>query len=130
MNGPWLATLMTVVLCWVVSAVPIRVKDGDTFIARMPVWIGLEVTETVRVLGVDTPERKGATLQAAEQAKRFTERWLVVENGPVLVRACKRDSFGRILGRVTRQRLTEASAVDDLAEALVRAGHGASAKER
>lgn len=122
--------LLLSLLCWTVSIEPLRVIDGDTFTARVPIWIGLDATETIRVLGVNTPERKGETLQAAELARGFTDQWLRSADGPILVRACRRDSFGRVLGRVTRQRVTADGTLDNLAEALIKAGHGQAMRER
>jgi len=100
-----------VLLCFIVTARPIATIDGDTLDARLDVWLGLTATERIRVLGVDTPELKGkgaretadaasARITAAKAAKQFTEQWLA--KGPVQIQACKRDAFGRILGRVNR----------------------------
>ena len=99
--------------CWSALGVAVRVVDGDTFIARLKIWHGLEVTERIRLLGVDTPERKEPTLKRALQAKAFTDRWLGQE--PFEVRSCARDSFGRALATVRR-------GGDDLAEKLLEAG--------
>jgi len=74
--------------------------DGDTFDASFPIWHTLTSFERVRVLGVNTPERKGATKTEATIAKGFTQDWL--NRGPFLVETCKRDSFGRVLGKVFR----------------------------
>ena len=112
-------TVLIVALCWLVSATPLRVIDGDTFTATLPIWLGLTATETIRVLGVNTPERKGPARPAGEAAKAFTERWLQ-EGTEIAVRVCERDSFGRVLGRVTRRGL---AGTEGLAEALLGAGH-------
>lgn len=103
------------ILCWTVTGNMTRVIDGDTFVADLSVWHGLTAREKVRVLGVDTPEMKRPTRDAGEAAKAFAEKWL--SEGPVTVTSCKRDSFGRILGAVYRDRKT-------LAEDLIKAGHG------
>lgn len=110
-------TLLLALLCWTVWATPGRVVDGDTFEARVRIWPGLEAYETVRVLDVDTPEMKGPAREAGLAAKRFAEEWL--RRGDVEIRACKRDSFGRLLGTVTRHG-------ENLAQELLRAGHGVS----
>lgn len=93
----WLVALL---LCWSVTAVPVRTIDGDTFVASLAIWPGLTAKETVRVLGVDTPELKGATKEAGQRARAFTAQWLM--QGDVRVYACQRDAFGRILATVTR----------------------------
>lgn len=85
----------------------LRVKDGDTFVIRNA---GITNSEDVRVCCINTPEKKQP--QFAE-ATAFTTQWL--EAGPFVLEACKRDSFGRLLGTVTRDG-------QDLADALLDAG--------
>lgn len=85
----------------------LRVKDGDTFVIRNA---GITNFEDVRVCCINTPEKKQP--QFAE-ATAFTTQWL--EAGPFILEACKRDSFGRLLGTVTRDG-------HDLADALLEAG--------
>lgn len=87
----------------------LRVIDGDTFVLRNA---GITNTEGVRVcqtidgakaVCVNTPETDAADpaqkLEAAA-ATVFTEEWLMA--GPFTLAACQRDSFGRLLGVVTR----------------------------
>lgn len=105
--------------CWIVTATPIHTVDGDTFDAELEVWLGLFAVERVRVLEVDTPELKGATKPAALGAKQFTADWLA--KGKVEIEACRRDAFGRVLGKVTR-------GGEYLADALIQAGHARSYK--
>lgn len=76
----------------------------------------MTVHERVRVFGVNTPEMKGATKEAAQAAAMFTQDWL--KRGEFSVRTCGRDSFGRVLGIVTR------AGDGTLADALIQAGHG------
>jgi len=94
--------LASVLLCWSVTATPVRILDGDTFTVDARVFLGLTARETVRVLGVDTPERKGATLEAGNAARAFTAEWLA--DTDVRLHVCQRDSFGRVLATVTRAR--------------------------
>lgn len=89
-----------VFLCWSVTATPVRTIDGDTFIATMEVWPGITVKETIRVLGVNAPEMRGATREAAVKSRTFVAHWL--NQGDVRIYACQRDAFGRLLGTVTR----------------------------
>jgi endonuclease YncB( thermonuclease family) len=88
-------------LCWAVAATPISVTDGDTFSARVRVWPGLVAEETVRVLGVNAPERKGATREAGDAARAFTASWL--HEAEIRLHTCERDAFGRLLATVTRK---------------------------
>ena len=57
----------------------LEVIDGDTFRARVDIWLGQSVTVKVRLKGVDTPEMNGkcaAEKKLARQAKAFAETWL------------------------------------------------------
>ena len=57
----------------------VEVIDGDTFRARVDIWLGQSVTVKVRLKGVDSPEMNGkcaAEKKLARQAKDFTENWL------------------------------------------------------
>ena len=57
----------------------VEVIDGDTFRARVDIWLGQSVTVKVRLKGVDTPEMNGkcaAEKKLARQAKAFAENWL------------------------------------------------------
>lgn len=98
----WYCTTLTLDPSWV-----LRVKDGDTFVIRNA---GITTYEEVRVCCVDTPEKKDPGF---DDATAFTDRWL--RAGPFTLDVCKRDSFGRLLGTVTRDG-------QDLADALLEAG--------
>jgi endonuclease YncB( thermonuclease family) len=115
------AALLLALLCWTVAVTEVRaVVDGDTFRARVEVWPGILADETIRVLGVDTPEMRGGSPESREAARRateFTRAWLA--QGPVMLWVCRRDHFGRVLGRVYRGDSV-------LADELVHAGHGAA----
>jgi len=108
----WLVTL----LCWSVLATPLRTIDGDTFTADARIWPGLTQRETVRVLGVNAPERHGTTKAAGEASKSFTAAWLT--GTEVRLDVCTRDAFGRALANVTRVRDGAVLNVD-----LLREGH-------
>lgn len=110
MNTRWLKVLA---FCLTLQLTPDYVKrtiDGDTFVLYS---IATPLDERVRVLGVDTPERGTGPL--ADSASAFTKRWLAA--GPFSLEACTRDSFGRLLGRVSRNGRT-------LADTLIALGLG------
>lgn len=76
----------------------VKVIDGDTFRARVQVWLGQSVTVKVRLKGVDTPEINGkcqAEKKLARQAKAFAEAWLK-DNRAQLVNV----HYGTYAGRV------------------------------
>jgi endonuclease YncB( thermonuclease family) len=113
--------LLSLLLCFTVTAVPHGNWDGDTFEADVRVWFGFQdriilFPERIRVQGVNTPERKRQTMVEAMRAKAFTEAWL--KQGDVTLTSCGgRDFNGRILAIVTRGN-------EGLASALIEAGLG------
>lgn len=117
--------ILGALLCWTVQAESIRTIDGDTFIARIEIWPKLYTVETIRVLGVDTPELKGPDRKKALAAKAFTEEWLAL--GPFIVEVCRRDSFGRALANVTRKNEGAHTFINEgtnLASDLITSKHG------
>jgi endonuclease YncB( thermonuclease family) len=109
--------------CFVIPvAAPVRIIDGDTFVADLKIWPGLTARETVRVWGINAPEMKGATRQAAEAAKQFAATWLA--KGEFYIGACDRDAFGRILSAVWRGSSDPTAGVsENLGEQMIGAGH-------
>lgn len=77
----------------------IKVIDGDTFLARAKVWPGHEVTVSVRLRGIDAPERKAkcdGERQAAEEARLALEDAL--SSAPVQIRNISGDKyFARVI---------------------------------
>jgi micrococcal nuclease len=77
----------------------LKVIDGDTFLARAKVWPGHEVTVSVRLRGIDAPERKGkcaSELEAAEEARLALED--VLSTAPVRIRNISGDKyFARVI---------------------------------
>jgi len=106
--------LFAAALCFTVTATPVRTIDGDTFDAVVSYWLNTQSTERIRVLNIDTPEMKKATMVRALQAKAFTAQWL--DKGPFQIDVCRRDVFGRLLAVVFR-------GDEVLADELRKAGH-------
>lgn len=79
-----------------IAARVLRVVDGDTVLVRARIWLGQDVETSVRLAGVDTPEKHGdcaAEREAAERAQAFTaarlgEDW-------VSLRDVINDKYGR-----------------------------------
>lgn len=83
--------------CLEVTLPPAQVErtiDGDTFILY---HVGVPPEERVRVLRVNAFELRDSL---GPVARAFTVAWLA--RGPFTIRACKRDSFGRLLAIVWR----------------------------
>lgn len=102
------------------SAFVLRWIDGDTpevlIASRIAPDVVIEDTETVRLLGIDTPETKGAT-RAAGLAATAAARALAPERSWVVLDVSGRDKYGRSLGVLY-------AGGRDVAGALIADGHG------
>jgi len=97
----------------------VRVVDGDTIEVDVRLWPGLSARTSLRLAGVNTPERRGPECEvlAGAAAMRFTEAWLAGARG-LTVSDVRPDKYGgRMLGRLRR------ADGADLARALLVAGH-------
>jgi endonuclease YncB( thermonuclease family) len=111
-------TVVTVLLCWALTAEPGRVIDGDTFTAKVHTYLRAYRFERIRILGVQTPEEGKPGYQ---EAKAFTTRWL--EKGNITIAFCEDDNFGRVLATVTRDG-------EDLGQLLLQSKHATPWKPR
>ena len=76
----------------------LEVIDGDTFRARVTIWLGQTVDVKVRLKGVDTPEMNGkcaAEKELARAAKKFAADWLAAHPAQLI-----RVHYGTYAGRV------------------------------
>ena len=100
------------------------VIDGDSFVARVPVWIGQDVTTHVRLRGVDAPEIRGrcaAESQLAAEAKQALAD--ILGSGRIEIRDIGTGKYaGRVIARVfvtsQQDRITE-----DAGRMLMAAGY-------
>ncbi len=106
---------------WTFQARLVKVIDGDTLDICLDAAFRRTGTERLRLLGVNTPELKGATRPAGLAATYFVKDWLSEALGdwPLIVRTEKSDAFGRYLAWVWR-RSDERCLNSDIIEA----GHG------
>lgn len=102
----------------------LEVKDGDTIKVRVHQWLDTYLETTIRVLGVDTPEKgwRGKCDYERELGKRataFTKEF--VKNGSFSITNISNDKFGgRLDAHVIRsdgRSLTEALIENELAYA-------------
>lgn len=99
----------------------LRVIDGDSIEVDVRLWPGLTQRTSVRVKGIDTPERTGPACEKAlaEAAKKFTREWVSLAGLRVVLTDVSNDKFGgRVVGKMSREGSTK-----DLGQALLLAGH-------
>lgn len=90
---------------WTYRARPTRVVDGDTLDVVIDVGFRITMTHRLRLLGVNTPEPRGATRDAGKAATRFVIDWVdaaseIDDEWPLTVTTVEVDSFGRWLADV------------------------------
>ena len=129
--------LAALLLALTVPATVTSVYDGDTIKVQAHIWPGHTWTGSVRVLGVDSPERRGKCPEekaAALAAQAFVER---IVGDSVVLHGVRLGKFaGRVLadvkfydGTVTftesddRKTQTTKLGTQDLAEQLIENGH-------
>lgn len=61
-----------------------RIVDGDTYELMVDLGCSVWVKLTVRLLGVNTPETKGATREAGLQAKEAARQWFADHHSLVI----------------------------------------------
>ena len=94
----------------------LRVIDGDTFVARVRIWLGQDVIATIRLRGIDAAELRGPCAAAAQAARDHLAHLL--GGGPAVLTQVSHDKYG---GRYdARAALPDGT---DLAEAMHNAGH-------
>ena len=84
-------------------ALVVRVVDGDTFEARVRIWLGQDVTTLVRIRDIDAPELHGNCPgePAAALAAR-THLAEVLADGQVLLGRVGHDKYGRRIDATVR----------------------------
>lgn len=98
---------------YIYKAYCVGVVDGDTIDVYIDQGFHTYRRERLRLLGVNTPEMKGATLQAGRNARQYTIDWLatggtgptympVAGKWPLIIFTEKADAFGRYLATVWR----------------------------
>lgn len=83
----------------------LKIIDGDTFRARVTIWLGQTVDVKIRLKGVDTPEMRGkcaAETKLAGAAKKFTAQWLR-QDGLTLSNIHNGTYAGRVLATVQKK---------------------------
>jgi micrococcal nuclease len=92
---------------WVKPARSLHVVDGDTIDVVLDLGKRTYAEDRLRLLNVNAPERKGATLAAGNASRDYVTEWLYVpdddsKDWPLRVQTFKDDVFGRYLALVWR----------------------------
>lgn len=100
---------------WVKPARCLHVVDGDTLDVHVDMGMHALRLERLRLLNVNTPERKKPTMLEGDAAKQYTIEWLSAghtgpmwasiaddDEWPLLIETYKSDAFGRYLALVWR----------------------------
>jgi endonuclease YncB( thermonuclease family) len=96
----------------------LRVIDGDTFVARVRIWPGMDVTTRVRLRGIDTPELRARCESEREGALAARDALArILAQGGVGVAEVGQDKYG---GRVNASVST--ARTDDVSEAMIAGG--------
>jgi len=97
----------------------LRIIDGDTFLGRVQLWPGIEVTTRVRLRGIDAPEMNASCAQERRMAEESTEALKkLLSAGEVTIFNIGPDKYaGRIVADVSAGRTVNVSA------ALLESGH-------
>lgn len=78
---------------------PVYIVDGDTYDLRIDLGLGVSRLERIRLLGLDTPEVRGAEREAGEAASQAAEEFF--ETCPcIIVSKGARGKYGRLLADV------------------------------
>jgi micrococcal nuclease len=102
---------------------PLRVVDGDTVVCDIDLGFSMWLRNvSIRIYGVNTPERRGATKSAGESARIFAMQWFNREECQYVIKVAEKpDKYGRVLGCVMAIKENETFI---LANDLIKAGHG------
>lgn len=101
-----------------VSASIVRIIDGDTLVVDAHPWPGHAVRVSVRLRGIDTPERRSRCSderQAADQARSELERLLAGFSTVELINVSGGKYYGRVLADLK-------AGTQDVAAAMLESG--------
>jgi endonuclease YncB( thermonuclease family) len=103
----------------------LRVIDGDTFLARVHVWPGMDITTKVRLRGIDAPELNARCADERTKARAARHRLAqILGEGEVGISRVGQDKYGgRVDASVYTAQTPDVSAAL-LARGLARRYHG------
>ena len=77
-----------------------RIVDGDTIDAEIDLGFNINITQRIRLAGIDAPETRTTDLREKEEGLEAKE-WLIKKlttTEQIKIRTEKDDKYGRILG--------------------------------
>lgn len=97
----------------------VRVIDGDTFEARVRIWLGQDLTVLVRIRDIDAPELHGGCPGEPKAAAAARDHLAaLLGSGPVSLVNIRHDKFARRIDAAVRL-----SSGTDVGAAMLGAGH-------
>lgn len=85
---------------WWYAARVLRVIDGDTLVVDLDLGLGITARQTVRLLGVNTPELRGDDAAAGAAAKVFVASLTLGLDVLVRTHKDRDDKYGRLLAEI------------------------------
>jgi endonuclease YncB( thermonuclease family) len=100
-----------------VSAAVVRALDGDTLEVQAHVWLGLELTQHVRIRGIDAPELHSTCASERQMAETARDRLATLAGDSIRLKQISNDKYG---GRVDADVVNAAGT--DVGQAMIAAG--------
>ena len=100
----------------------LRVIDGDTILLRFPLPFHVRMDLDVRLLGINAPERVGASAAAGAAATAYLTE-LLTSADSLTVQTRKTDKYGRWLAEIWA---SKAGVWSNVNTAMLTAGHAVS----
>jgi endonuclease YncB( thermonuclease family) len=89
----------------------VRIIDGDTFVARLHVRPGVDVTSRVRLRSIDAPELHARCADELARARAATEALrALLDEREITIVSTGFDRYGRVLANVATRRTADVSA--------------------
>lgn len=100
-----------------VPASVVRALDGDTLEVQAHVWLGLELTQHVRIRGIDAPELHSTCAMERQMAETARDHLAALAGDSIRLEQISNDKYG---GRVDADVVNAAGT--DLKQAMIAAG--------
>jgi len=85
---------------YIYNAEVLRVVDGDTIHVRIDHGFHIYSHQTIRLMGIDTPELRGEERGRGLEAKKFVEEKILGKRVVLFTHKDKQGKYGRYLAKV------------------------------